>query len=348
MADQRNAARNVHCGQRLTIVKCIASDLPHAGRNGDAGDVRAPERLCTDGLDGIGNDGRFACALVGQKLPLPDEKIRGAVVIEPVLVQFVQLPGKGTDAVAGSCAERAAVQKGIFALEHDGRQIRAGGKRALTDFRHARGNLYLLQIVVVEERPLADGFQTFGQDDLAQLGMGLAAPIIVVIERIVRNIGHGIRQNDLCHKFVRRTVALHVMEALDAYNGIAVDGRGHGDRFLITVIRSDFNGVACHKAVGKTVTAVGGGLFRSHCRHRAGKRNEEQNEGKNEKHSKDFSFHHGLFRREIPTILSVEYIYQGKLKKGLFKFSSRAFGNALLSSHHYTARQFSFIMPKRL
>ena len=93
-----------------------------------------------------------------------------------------------------------------------------------------------MQIVVVEERPLADGFQTFGQDDLAQLGMGLAAPIIVVIERIVRNIGHGIRQNDLCHKFVRRTVALHVMEALDAYNGIAVDrGRYRDLRFIAIV-----------------------------------------------------------------------------------------------------------------
>ena len=236
VADQRNAARNVHCGQRLTIVKRKASDLLHAGRNGDACDVRAPERLCADGLDGIGNDGRFACALVGQKLPLPDEKIRGAVVIEPVLVQFVQLSGKGTDAVAGSCAERAAVQKGIFALEHDGRQIRAGGKRALADFRHARGNLNLLQIVVVEERPLADGFQTFRQDDFAQLGMRLIAPIIVVIEGIVRDVGHGIWQNDLRHKFVRRTVALLAVKALDAYNGIAVDGgRYRNFRFIAIV-----------------------------------------------------------------------------------------------------------------
>ena len=120
VVDQRSAARNVHGSQGFTIGKCIAADLPHAGRDGDAGDVRVPERLRADDLDRIGNYWSLARALVGQKLPLPDEKIRGAVVIEPVLVQLVQLSGKRTDAVADSCAERAAVQKGIFALEHDG------------------------------------------------------------------------------------------------------------------------------------------------------------------------------------------------------------------------------------
>ena len=108
-----------------------------------------------------------------QELPLPDEEVRGAVVIQPLLVQLSELSGKGADAVTALLAERAAMQEGVLAADGDVGQILALCEGTRADLRHAGGNVDLLQVVVVVKRIFADGFQALRQDDLAQLKVGL-------------------------------------------------------------------------------------------------------------------------------------------------------------------------------
>ena len=88
-------------------------------------------------------------------------------------MQLSELSGKGADAVAALLAERAAMQEGVLAADGDVGQILALCEGAPADFRHAGGNVDLLQVVVVVKRIFADGFQALRQDDLAQLKVGL-------------------------------------------------------------------------------------------------------------------------------------------------------------------------------
>ena len=132
------------------------------------------------------------------------EEVRRTVVIEPVIVKRAELPDKGADAVGCLRTERAAVQERIAPLKGDRRQIAAAGKRAAADLRHAGGDIDLLQVVVVVKRPLTDGFQALRQHDLAQRRVRLGAPVVAVVERVVRDVGHGVRQLFLPERVCRR------------------------------------------------------------------------------------------------------------------------------------------------
>ena len=157
-------------------------------------------------------------------------------------MQLSELSGKGADAVAALLAERAAMQEGVLAADGDVGQILALCEGTRADLRHAGGNVDLLQVVVVVKRIFADGFQALRQDDLAQLEVGLRSPIIAVVECTVCDVRHRFGQDNLADKDIGVAVAILVVEALDAHDGIAVDGRGDGDLRLVAVVSGDLNG----------------------------------------------------------------------------------------------------------
>lgn len=189
------------------------------------------------------------------------EEVRRTVVIKPIIVKRAELPGKGADAVGRPRAECPAVQERMLDLDGDVGQIRARCKRSLADLRHARRNRDLFQIVVVVKRPLTNGFQALRQHDLAQRGVRLGAPVVAVIERVVRDVGHGVRQRDLAHEDTGRAAALLVMEALDADDGVPVDGSRHHDLRFIAGIGDDLDGVARDKAVRVAIAILVRQLF---------------------------------------------------------------------------------------
>ena len=288
VVDARDAAGNVHGGQRRGLIKRGGADLPHARRNGHAGNIRAPEGVGTDGLHGVRNDGRLALALIGEQLPLPDEEVRRTVVIKPIIVKRAELPGKGADAVAALLAERAAVQEGVLAADGDVGQILALCEGAPADLRHAGGDIDLLQVIIIVKRIFADGFQALRQDDLAQLEVGLRSPIIAVVERVVRNVGHGVRERDLAHEDIGRAVALLVVEALDADDGVSVDDSRHHDLRFTAGIGCDLNGVARDEAVRIAVAVLVRQLFLPE---RVRRRQQRQQHGQRQQQGKQSSFH---------------------------------------------------------
>ena len=288
VVDARDAAGNVHGGQRRGLIKRGGADLPHTRRNGHAGDVRPPERRRADDRYRVGDDRGLARAPVVQELPLPDEEVRGAVVIQPLLVQLAELSGKGADAVAALLAERAAMQEGVLAADGDVGQILAFCEGAPADLRHAGGDIDLLQVIIIVKRIFADGFQALRQDDLAQLEVGLRSPIIAVVERVVRNVGHGVRERDLAHEDIGRAVALLVVEALDADDGVSVDNSRHHDLRFTAGIGCDLNGVARDEAVRIAVAVLVRQLFLPE---RVRRRQQRQQHGQRQQQGKQSSFH---------------------------------------------------------
>ena len=283
VVDARDAAGNVHGGQRRGLIKRGGADLPYARRNGHAGNVRPPERRRADDLHGVREDGHLARALVGEQLPLPDEEVRRTVIIKPIIVKRAELPGKGADAVGRPRAECPAVQERMLAPDGDVGQIRARCKRSLADLRHARRNRDLFQIVVVVKRPLADGFQA-----LRQRGVRLGAPVIAVGKRVVRDVGHGVRECDLAHNDIGVAVTLSRVEALDADDGIPVDGGRHHDLRFVPIVGCDLDGVARDKAVRVSISVLVRQLLfpEGMCR-----RQQRQQHGQRQQQGKQSSFH---------------------------------------------------------
>ena len=288
VVDARDAAGNVHRGQGGALIERRRADQLDARRNGHAGNIRAPEGVGADGLHGVGNGGRLALALIGEQLPLPDEEVRRTVVIKPIIVKRAELPGKGADAVGRPRAECPAVQERMLALDGDVGQIRARCKRAAADLRHARRNRDLFQIVVVVKRPLADGFQALRQDDLAQRGVRLGTPVVAVVECVVCNVGHGVRERDLAHNDIGVAVTLSRVEALDADDGIPVDGGRHHDLRFVPIVGCDLDGVARDKAVRVSISVFVRQLLfpEGMCR-----RQQRQQHGQHQQQGKQSSFH---------------------------------------------------------
>ena len=283
-----DAAGDVHRGQGGALIERRRADQLDARRDGHAGDVRPPERRRADDRYRVGDDRGLARAPVVQELPMPDEEVRGAVVIQPLLVQLAELSGKGADAVAALLAERAAMQEGVLAADGDVGQILALCEGAPADLRHAGGDIDLLQVIIIVKRIFADGFQALRQDDLAQLEVGLRSPIIAVVERVVRNVGHGVRERDLAHEEIGRAVVLLVVEALDADDGVPVDGGRNHDLRFVPIVGCDLDGVARDKAVRVSISVLVRQLLfpEGMCR-----RQQRQQHGQRQQQGKQSSFH---------------------------------------------------------
>ena len=176
----------------------------------------------------------------------------------------------------------------MLALDGDVGQIRARCKRAAANLRHARRNRDLFQIVVVVKRPLADGFQALRQDDLTQRGVRLGAPVIAVGKRVVRDVGHGVRECDLAHEEIGRAVVLLVVEAPDTDDSIPVDGGRNHDLRFVPIVGCDLDGVARDEAVRVSISVFVRQLLfpEGMCR-----RQQRQQHGQRQQQGKQSSFH---------------------------------------------------------
>ena len=118
--------------------------------------------------------------------------------------------------------------------------------------------------------------------------MRLGAPVVAVVERVVCNVGHGVRERDLAHNDIGVAVTLSRVEALDADDGIPVDGGRNHDLRFVPIVGCDLDGVARDKAVRVSISVfVRQLLFPEGVR----RRQQRQQHGQRQQQGKQSSFH---------------------------------------------------------